>query len=68
MPIFHALLPRGLSNMGRRDVGSIRRMPVDEIGGSEYLPLAMPQRLEEEVERIGRKANEIDDAFERSLF
>jgi hypothetical protein len=28
----------------------------------------MPQRLEEEMERIARKANEIDDPFERSLF
>lgn len=65
---FHALLSRGLSNMDPRDVGSIRRMPIDEIGGSAYLPLAMPQRLEEEMERIARKANEIDDPFERSLF
>ena len=53
---FHALLSRGLSNMDPRDVGSIRRMPIDEIGGSAYLPLAMPQRLDEEMESIARKA------------
>lgn len=65
---FHALLSRGLSNMDPRDVGSIRRMPIDEIGGSAYLPLAMPQRLEEEMERIAQKANKIEDPFERSIF
>ncbi|MFB9262235.1 Fic family protein [Bradyrhizobium erythrophlei] len=65
---FHALLSRGLSNMDPRDVGSIRRMPIDEIGGSAYLPLAKPQRLEEEMERIAKKANKIEDPFERSLF
>lgn len=65
---FHALLSRGLSNMDPRDVGSIRRMPIDEIGGSAYLPLAMPQRLDEEMESIAMKARQIEDPFEQSLF
>ena len=65
---FHALLSRGLSNMDPRDVGSIRRMPIDEIGGSAYLPLAMPQRLDEEMERIAQKARTIENPFEQSLF
>lgn len=65
---FHALLSRGLSNMDPRDIGSIRRRPIDEIGGSAYLPLAIPQRLEEEMGRIAQKAREIEDPFEQSLF
>jgi hypothetical protein len=44
--------------------GSIRRMPIDEIGGSAYLPLAMPQRLEEEMETIAQKDRKIEDPFE----
>lgn len=65
---FHALLSRGLSNMDPRDVGAVRRMPVDHIGGSAYLPLALPQLLEQELETIARKAIAIDDPFEQSLF
>jgi hypothetical protein len=65
---FHALLSRGLSNMDPRDVGSIRRMPIDHIGGSAYLPMAIPQRLEAELETIAAKARAIVNPFERSLF
>lgn len=65
---FHALLSRNLSNMGPRDVGSIRRIPIDHIGGSAYLPLAIPQMIEEELEKICAKASKINEPFEQSLF
>ncbi|OJX77432.1 Fic family protein [Magnetospirillum sp. 64-120] len=64
----HALLSRGLSNMDPREVGVIRRTPVDGIDGSAYLPMAIPQKLEEELEQIALKAAEIRDPFEQSLF
>jgi Fic/DOC family len=65
---FHALLSRGLSNMDPRDVGNIRRMPVDHIGGSAYIPLAIPQKIEEELTRIADKARAIENPHEQSLF
>jgi len=65
---FHALLSRGLSNMDPRDVGAIRSIPIDGIGGSAYVPLVLPQRIEEELEKIARKAIQIEDPHEQSLF
>ncbi len=65
---FHALLSRGLSNMDPRDVGNVRRMPVHHIGGSAYVPLAIPQRIEDELSSIASKAREIENPHEQSLF
>jgi Fic family protein len=64
----HALLSRGLRNMGPYDTGRVRRMPVDHIGGSSYVPLVIPQRIEEELETIAAKAQQIDNPFEQCLF
>ncbi len=64
----HALLSRGLSNMDPRAVGNIRTMPIDHIGGSSYLPLTIPQRLEDELALLADKASLIENPFEQSLF
>jgi len=63
----HALLSRGLSNMGPHDIGAIRRTPVT-IGGSAYAPLVIPQRIEEELALVAAKAQQIENPFEQSLF
>ncbi len=47
--------------------GRIRSRPVD-IGGSVYLPIAMPQRLEELFGIVMGMAAEIQDPFEQSFF
>lgn len=47
--------------------GRIRNRPVD-IGGSVYLPIAMPQRLEELFSIVMSMAAEIRDPFEQSFF
>jgi len=62
---FHALLSRGLVEPAA--VGSVRKRPVD-IGGSAYVPLAIPQRLEEELASVAAKAVVIANPFEQSLF
>lgn len=61
----HALLSRGLIDPAA--VGDVRRRPVD-IGGSAYVPLAIPQKLTQELEQIARKAVAIPEPFEQSLF
>lgn len=61
----HALLARGL--LEPLAVGGIRKIPVD-IGGSSYIPLAIPQKLDEEFERMALKAVEINNPFEQSFF
>lgn len=61
----HALLSRGL--MEPAAVGGIRRRPVD-ISGSAYVPLSVPQKLEEELAKLATKARAIDEPFEQSLF
>ena len=48
-------------------VGRLRRRAV-EIGGSVYLPVALPQRLEELFGIVIQMAAEIDDPFEQSFF
>jgi Fic family protein len=60
-----ALLSRGLIEPAA--VGDIRKRPVD-IGGSAYVPLSIPQKLEEELVKIATKARAIENAFEQSLF
>ena len=47
--------------------GRIRNHPV-EIGGSVYMPIAMPQRLEELFGIVMSMAAEIKDPFEQSFF
>lgn len=61
----HALLSRGL--MEPAAVGDIRKRIV-EIGGSSYIPLSVPQKLEEELANIVSKARAIEEPFEQSLF
>jgi hypothetical protein len=39
-----------------------------DIGGSAYVPMAIPQKLSEEVENITAKATAIREPFEQSLF
>jgi len=62
----HALLSDGLM-ADPAAVGRLRRRPV-EIGGSVYLPLAVPQSLEELFRIVAEMAAEIVDPFEQSFF
>ena len=62
----HALLSDGLLE-DQRSCGRIRNRPV-EIGGSVYMPIAMPQRLDELFRVILSMAQEISDPFEQSFF
>lgn len=47
--------------------GRLRLRPV-EIGGSIYLPIAIPQVIEESFKTILIKANDIRDPFEQAFF
>lgn len=62
----HALLSDGLM-IDPRACGRIRERLV-EIGGSVYLPIAMPQRLDEYFSAILDMESEIDDPFEQAFF
>jgi len=62
----HALLSDGLL-ADSSACGRIRHRPVD-IGGSVYLPIAMPQRLDELFRIILSMAKEILDPFEQAFF
>jgi hypothetical protein len=62
----HALLSDGLMP-DPLSCGQIRRRAV-EIGGSVYLPIALPQRLEELLNIVMRMAMEIRDPFEQAFF
>lgn len=62
----HAFLSDGLM-ADATAVGRIRRRAV-EIGGSVYLPVALPQRLEELFGIVVRTAEEITDPFEQAFF
>lgn len=62
----HAFLSDGLMP-DPLTCGRIRNRPV-EIGGSVYMPIAMPQRLEELFGIVMSMAAEIDDPFEQSFF
>jgi Fic/DOC family len=62
----HAFLSDGLL-ADPTAVGRIRRRAV-EIGGSVYLPMALPQRLEELFGIVVRMAAEIVDPFEQAFF
>lgn len=62
----HAFLADGLM-ADPASVGRIRRRAV-EIGGSVYLPMALPQRLEELLGIVVQMAAEITDPFEQAFF
>lgn len=62
----HALLSDGLM-ADPMACGRIRRRAV-EIGGSMYLPVALPQRLEELFGIVIAMAAEIIDPFEQAFF
>lgn len=62
----HAFLSDGLM-ADPTAVGRIRRRAV-EIGGSVYLPIALPQRLEELFGIVVQMAAEISDPFEQAFF
>lgn len=62
----HALLSDGLM-ADPMACGRIRRRAV-EIGGSVYMPVALPQRLEELFGIVISMAAEISDPFEQAFF
>ena len=62
----HAFLSDGLM-ADPTAVGRLRSRAV-EIGGSVYLPVALPQRLEELFAIVMQMAAEIDDPFEQAFF
>jgi Fic family protein len=62
----HAFLSDGLM-ADPSACGRIRTRAV-EIGGSVYLPVALPQRLEELFGIVIQMAEEIHDPFEQALF
>ena len=62
----HAFLSDGLM-ADPAAVGRIRRRAV-EIGGSVYMPIALPQRLEELFGIVLQMAAEIQDPFEQAFF
>ncbi len=62
----HAFLSDGLMP-NPAACGRLRARPV-EIGGSVYLPIAMPQRIEELFGVVVEMAAEIRDPFEQSFF
>jgi hypothetical protein len=62
----HAFLSDGLM-ADPTAVGRLRLRAV-EIGGSVYLPVALPQRLEELFGIVMQMAAQIDDPFEQAFF
>jgi len=62
----HAFLSDGLMP-DPAACGRLRSRPV-EIGGSVYLPIALPQRIEELFGVVVEMAAEIADPFEQSFF
>ena len=62
----HAFLSDGLMP-DPMTCGRLRNRPV-EIGGSVYLPIALPQRLEELFDIVMSMAAEIHDPFEQAFF
>jgi hypothetical protein len=62
----HALLSDGLLRDPHAG-GRVRNRAV-EIGGSVYLPVALPQKLEELFHIVIEMAAEIDDPFEQAFF
>lgn len=62
----HALLSGNLLDSASEE-GRLRERPVD-IGGSSYIPTAIPQTIAEAFQRIIDNLNAIQDPFEQALF
>ena len=62
----HALLSENLLDDASEE-GRLRTRPVD-IGGSSYVPTAIPQVIAEAFQRIIDTLNAIPDPFEQALF
>ena len=62
----HGLLSRNLIK-DPSSCGAIRKIPVG-VGKTVYMPLAIPQLLEECFDQIIYKANMIEDPFEQAFF
>ena len=62
----HSALAAGLLP-DARDEGCIRQIPVS-IGQSVYRPLSIPARLDETLDLVLAKAEQISDPFEQSFF
>jgi Fic family protein len=62
----HAQLSDGLLT-DPRECGRLRERAVD-ISGSVYLPLAMPQRIEDQFNRLLSLVQAITDPFEQAFF
>jgi hypothetical protein len=62
----HAMLAENLL-ADPRYIGALRSSPV-AISGSTYIPVAVPQKINELFITICDKASKIDDSFERSFF
>lgn len=62
----HAILSENLMP-DEKSCGRLRRRPV-EIGASTFLPLAMPQIIEEYFDVLLQKASAIPDPFEQAFF
>jgi len=62
----HALLSDGLLTDAAAS-GRLRVIPV-EIAGTVFVPLAIPQQLEEYFDRLLAKADAITDPFEQAFF
>ncbi|MCH9627119.1 MAG: hypothetical protein S4CHLAM2_07530 [Chlamydiales bacterium] len=61
----HYLLSDGL--VEPTEAGKVRKHGV-RIGGSTYIPFEDPKKLEEQLEKIARKATQIINPYEQSLF
>jgi Fic family protein len=61
----HSLLGQDLIEL--RELGALRSRAVI-IGGSSYVPLAIPSKLKEEFDLLIEKAVAINNPFEQSLF
>src|SRR3990167_2926907 len=61
----HFLLSDGL--VQPTETGKVRRHGV-RVGGSTYIPFEDPKKLEQQLEKIARKASQIKDPYEQSIF
>jgi len=62
----HAALSENLVG-DRRNEGGLRRQIVG-IGGTTFMPLGIPQKVEEQFDLILEKAGQIPDPFEQAFF
>ena len=61
----HYLLSDGLVEPS--EAGKVRKYGV-RIGGSTYIPFENPRKLEQQLEKIARRAALIKDPYEQSIF